>query len=90
MLLRSVIEHVKAQNWLAITIDFLIVVIGVFVGIQVSNWNDDRIARAAAVEFHGRLVEDLRLEAINYNSIQDYYRDVRAAAWTSPPFGKRR
>lgn len=39
MLLRRIIEHVKAQNWTAIALDFLIVVLGVFIGIQVSNWN---------------------------------------------------
>lgn len=42
MLLRRVIDHVEAQNWTAILIDFVIVVVGVFIGIQVSNWNDDR------------------------------------------------
>jgi hypothetical protein len=30
MLLSRVVEHVKAQNWTAIVIDFVIVVIGVF------------------------------------------------------------
>ena len=44
MILRRVIEHVKAQNWLAVGLDFVIVVIGVFIGIQVSNWNDGRAA----------------------------------------------
>jgi len=45
MLLRRVIEHVKTQNWTAVSLDFVIVVIGVFVGIQVSNWNELRIER---------------------------------------------
>jgi hypothetical protein len=40
VLLRRVIEHVKAQNWTAVALDFLIVVVGVFIGIQVSNWNE--------------------------------------------------
>lgn len=40
MLLRRVIEHVKVQNWTAVGLDFVIVVFGVFIGIQVSNWND--------------------------------------------------
>ena len=40
MLLRRITEHLKAQNWFAI--DFVIVVLGVFVGIQVSNWNEAR------------------------------------------------
>jgi len=39
MLLRRVIEHLRKQEWTAIGIDFLIVVIGVFVATQVSNWN---------------------------------------------------
>ncbi|MBL4870815.1 MAG: hypothetical protein JKX72_07665 [Robiginitomaculum sp.] len=43
MILRRVIKHVRNQEWTAILIDFLIVVIGVFVGLQVSNWS---VARA--------------------------------------------
>ena len=42
MLLRRVIEHVKTQNWTAIAIDFVIVVTGVFIGIQVANYNEER------------------------------------------------
>lgn len=45
MLLRRVIEHVTEQNWFAVFIDFLIVVIGVFIGIQVANWNEERLNR---------------------------------------------
>ena len=40
MLLRRITEHVRAQNWAAVVIDFFIVVVGVFIGIQVSNWNE--------------------------------------------------
>ncbi len=39
MILRRITEHVKAQNWFAVAIDFVIVVVGVFIGIEVSNWN---------------------------------------------------
>lgn len=42
MLLRRVTEHVKMQNWTAVGLDFAIVVIGVFVGLQVSNLNETR------------------------------------------------
>lgn len=41
MLLRRVVEHVKTQNWMAVVLDFFIVVIGVFIGIQAANWNDE-------------------------------------------------
>lgn len=42
MLLRRVIGHFRKQEWTAIAIDFVIVVVGVFIGIQVSNWNQAR------------------------------------------------
>ena len=45
MILRRVTEHVKAQNWFAVGIDFLIVIVGVFIGIQVANWNATRLER---------------------------------------------
>ncbi len=38
MLLRRVIAHFKKQEWTAIAIDFLIVVVGVFIGVQVNGW----------------------------------------------------
>ena len=45
MILRRITEHVKAQNWFAVAIDFVIVVVGVFIGIEVSNWNAARADR---------------------------------------------
>ena len=42
MILRRLSANLKAQNWTAIAIEFVIVVAGVFVGTQVSNWNDER------------------------------------------------
>lgn len=45
MILRRVIAHFRNQEWTAIALDFVIVVVGVFVGIQVSNWNEERKTR---------------------------------------------
>ncbi|MHA7872670.1 MAG: hypothetical protein ACX939_10000, partial [Hyphococcus sp.] len=55
MLLRRVIEHVKTQNWTAVALDFVIVVVGVFIGIQVSNWNAARADRAEERQLITRL-----------------------------------
>lgn len=59
MLLHRVIEHVKHQNWTAVALDFFIVVMGVFIGIQVANWNEERAARAKEYSYLVRLQEDL-------------------------------
>ena len=60
MILRRVTEHVKSQNWFAVGIDFLIVVVGVFIGIQVANWNAGRIDRSNEQIYLEALVEDVR------------------------------
>ncbi|MGD9800676.1 MAG: hypothetical protein AB7F91_06165 [Parvularculaceae bacterium] len=59
MILRRVIEHVKKQEWTAVFIDFLIVVVGVFIGIQVSNWNEGRQDRETETLYLVRLAQEL-------------------------------
>lgn len=66
MILRRVIEHVKAQNWTAIAIDFVIVVAGVFLGIQVANWNDARSNETIAAGHLSEIAEDLQAH-LNFN-----------------------
>jgi hypothetical protein len=39
MTLRSVMKHVRDHNCVAVWLDFLILMIGVFIGIQVTKWN---------------------------------------------------
>ncbi len=59
MLLRRITEHVKAQNWFAVGLDFSIVVVGVFIGLQVSNWNDDRKSDAREKSYLIALKQDV-------------------------------
>jgi len=62
MILRRVTQHVKDQNWFAVGIDFVIVVLGVFMGLQVSNWNDARADRALRSVYLAQLTEDLQAD----------------------------
>lgn len=59
MLLRSVTKHVREQNWTAVLLDFLIVIVGVFIGIQVANWNTQRLDRELEKGYLVRLHEDV-------------------------------
>ncbi len=61
MLLRRITEHVKAQNWFAVFLDFLIVVVGVFIGIQVANWNDVRQERLSEAHYLERFADEIEL-----------------------------
>lgn len=62
MLLRRITKHVKDQNWFAVGIDFVIVVIGVFIGIQVANWNDSRADWSLRGNYLTLLTEDLHAD----------------------------
>ena len=46
MILRRLARNLKEQNWTAIGIEFVLLVLGVFLGIQVANWNESRADRA--------------------------------------------
>ena len=53
VIFRRLRTHIQDENWFAVFIDFCIVVIGVFVGIQVANWNasvDLRRQQKAAID----------------------------------------
>lgn len=76
MILRRVMEHVRAQNWAAIVIDFVIVVVGVFIGIQVSNWNDGRAARAMEIEFLRTVRDDIERDIVDTGGFVDMLADV--------------
>lgn len=87
MILRSVIRHVREQNWTAVGIDFLIVVVGVFVGIQVSNWNESRHEAERARSYLDRIHSDLQTDISElgwrrsfWTQVADYGNDAIAYA----------
>ncbi|MEX0644262.1 MAG: hypothetical protein WD076_03070, partial [Parvularculaceae bacterium] len=78
MILRRVIAHFRKQEWTAIAIDFLIVVIGVFVGIQVSNWNAARADQMRASAYLERISADLGADIDTYQDRMNFWADVAA------------
>lgn len=80
MILRRAREHFAHHNWFAVAVDFLIVVIGVFLGIQASNWNQGRVERNQAREYRAMLRDDLDDNLANLADRQKYYQWVRSEA----------
>lgn len=80
MILRRLSQSLKEQNWAAIWIEFVLLVVGVYLGIQVSNWNSERVANKQSEIFTERLREDLRTEAWNYITLNGYYGNVLSNA----------
>ncbi len=53
MILRRLATSIRKQDWFAVVIETLIVVLGVFLGLQVNNWNEAQkleVQKTAAIE----------------------------------------
>ena len=62
MILQRISKNVMSQNWFAVVVEFVIVVVGVFMGLQVQDWNDARKERIEEAGLLSRLhVETLEL-----------------------------
>ncbi|MCR9260311.1 MAG: hypothetical protein NXH95_11350 [Pseudomonadaceae bacterium] len=63
MLLRRITKHVKEQNWLAVSLDFVIVVVGVLLALMAEQWMRDGQQRAdlksAEIAFNADLLTNL-------------------------------
>ena len=76
MILRRVIQHVKKQEWTAIGIDLVIVVVGVFIGIQVSNWNAARADDVRAQAYLARIEDNLNIDLQSIQRREVFWRQV--------------
>ncbi|WP_300526826.1 hypothetical protein [Maricaulis sp.] len=65
MLLRRLSEHVRTQNWIAVAIDFVIVLVGVLLAFQINAWNESRLERAEQAAALDRLLSESE-EAVVY------------------------
>lgn len=81
MLLRRVIKHVKDQNWLAVTIDFLIVVIGIFVGLQVQEWSVQQSEKKLETEYLQRILADVERSISSNNFVLEFNNTPNDNLW---------
>lgn len=58
MILRRVIKHVRNQEWTAVFLDFIIVVLGILLAFQITNWSEGRSDKAE----YARALDRLNIE----------------------------
>ena len=76
MIFRRFAGNLRKQDWTAVAIELVVVVAGVFIGVQASNWNENRVTDGKAAVFTERLKSDLREEAWGYELQVGYYSQV--------------
>lgn len=91
MIYKRFAANLRAQNWFAIGIELGIVVLGVFIGTWVANWNQERAAQrdteALLIELGPEMAAQKR--AINatrkYFAITQRYAQTAFAGWRRDP-----
>lgn len=63
----------RELSWPKIVGETLIIIVGVFLGIQSSNWNDHRIDRAETAAVLRDLKPELKNMIFNFGALADYY-----------------
>ena len=70
MILRRIAHHLQQQQWTAVLIELVILVLGVFLGFQVTDWANERANRAAEVRHLEEIAEDLRADTAVFDQIR--------------------
>lgn len=76
MLFRRIKVHIQNENWFAVFIDFLIVVVGVFLGIQIGEWNNERITHDRTMVLTERLAKDFGADIWIASGFLAYHKTV--------------
>ena len=71
MLIRRISAALRSQDWATVTVEFVVVVAGIFVGLQVDSWNTQRTDRIREQVILQQLHADFSANAV---SILQYVR----------------
>ena len=61
MRLRSLTKHIREQNWFAVGLDFFIVVVGILIAFQITNWSEARSENKLKSLVESRLIADFEI-----------------------------
>lgn len=76
MLLGRFINHFKEQNWFAVCLDVIVVIVGIFLGLQVTNWQEHLNEQEDARQYLSRLNDDLEADLQNITYREEFWTAV--------------
>jgi len=76
MSLIKLATRLRAHDWTAAVIELLIVVVGILLALQVSNWNQDRLDRVRTDNYYRRLHDNLVTDRHAMDAALAFWRQV--------------
>lgn len=78
MAIGTLVRRLRAHDWIAVAIEVVIVVAGVFIALQVSNWNEERKDARRGDDYLGRLRDELHADVVMIARMTEFRRSVQA------------
>ena len=91
MIFKRAVAKLRAQEWTAIAIELSIVIVGVFIGTWVANWNEARLERENTIRLLDQFKSEIRYQIAQYGFLNAYmattgnYAKVALAGWQRQP-----
>ncbi|WP_340693952.1 hypothetical protein [Hyphomonas sp.] len=80
MILRRLTNAFRKQDWFTVAVETLIVVLGVFLGIQLGNWNEGQADMRRGSAYSQRLAIDIQTDIRDRSNLLAYYEAVNDSA----------
>lgn len=77
MILRRLIDNVNEQNWFVVLLDVSVVMVGIFLGMQVTDWNDERKDNDLQRIYNERLIIDFKNEKKGAQARINYFNGTK-------------
>ncbi len=62
MILRRLVTALRKQSWLTVVLELVVVVVGIFLGLQVDSWNEARKDRVLEQQYVASLKADFQAD----------------------------
>ena len=76
MLLKRLTQGIRSRDWFTVLVELMVLIVGVFLGLQVDDWNQRRIDRIEEQYYLDRLGRDLQRSLSEQEKLLE-------AAWTN-------
>ena len=73
MILRRIATAIKRQDWFQVSIEVLIVVDGIFLGLQVTDWNTGREERVLEIDYLSRLYQVIQSDIVEFDKLEHWF-----------------
>ena len=86
MIIKRIAEGIKAQDWFVVVLEVMIVVVGIFLGLQVDDWNKERTFHQTETELLTELKRELEASILLTEGRLDSYMQAASAGSRSLDF----